>query len=622
MHRAGRRWLAALALAAGCAQAQPERWDLGDLYASPEAWENAAAVLRERAAALPRLQAHVARDAAGLREALLAASDLRRELGRLWTYANLQGDEDLRSAAAQERRQRAQQLQTQVAEASAWLAPAVQALGRERVDAFVAADPVLRRRFDTWLADTLRRAPHTLDAEGERLLAGVGMVLQQPAVLFQQMSDAELPLPVLRLADGRRVRLTTPAFELHRASPVRSDRQRVFDAFFGAYLRAEGSFGANLATEVMGNVFTARARRHDSALQAALFDDAMPVAVYDTLLREAHAGLPVLHRYLRLRKRLLGIRGAMGYHDNYAPLAPVPRGLRWDLPRAKAVTLQALAPLGEDYTGLLRQGFAARWADIHPRPGKASGAYMSNGAYDVHPYLLLNHNDDFDSLSTLAHEWGHAVHTLLANAAQPYDKADYATFIAESASIGNEMLLADHLIGSARTREERRFYLVQALEMIRTTFFRQVMFAEFQRRIHDEVEQGRALSGARLTELYCGIARRYYGQDEGVMRIAASHCVEWAYVSHFFSGFYVWQYATSTAGAAQFADAIAREGAPARERFLNLLRAGGSAPPYALYVKAGVDLARPEPYQALMRRMAGLIDQLERLAGPRGSIGP
>lgn len=614
----GRRLFAALVLAgaavAAAAQAKPERWDLRDLYPTPQAWEHAAEALRERADALASDRPATLDDGAALRDALVAASDLQRALGRLWTYASLAGDEDLRAAHAQERRQLAQQLQTRVAEATAWIAPAVLALGSERVQAFVAADPVLRTRFDTWLADTLRRGPHTLDADAERLLAGAGAVLQQPSVLFQQMSDADLPVPLVRLSDGRRIRLTTPAFEVHRASPVRSDRRRIFEAFFGAYQRAEGSFGANLATEVMGNVFVARARRHAGALQAALFDDAMPAAVYDTLVAQAQAGLPVLHRYLKLRRRLLGIRGPLGYHDHYAPLAPVPRTLRWDLPRAKAVLREALAPLGDEYGALLQRSLASRWTDSHPRPGKVSGAYVATGAYDVHPYVLLNHGDDFESLTTLAHEWGHVVHTLLANAAQPYDKATYSTFIAESASIGNEMLLADHLIARAATRAEKRFHLVQALETIRTTFFRQAMFAEFQRTIHAEVEQGRALSGARLSELYCGIVRRYHGQAEGVMQIAPVVCAEWAYVSHFFSGFYVWQYATSTAGAAQFADAIVQEGAPARDRFLSLLKAGGSAPAYALYVKAGVDLARPEPYQALMRRMARQLDELERLA--------
>ena len=305
----------------------------------------------------------------------------------------------------------------------------------------------------------------------------------------------------------------------------------------------------------------------------------------------------------------------LAYYDNYPPLVPPPKAARFDLARSKAITLAALAPMGPEYLGLLRQGLDAPWADTHPRPGKASGAYMAGYAYDVHPYVLLNHSDDFESLSTLAHEWGHAVHTQLSKARQPFDKADYSTFIAESASIANEMLLSDYLVANASSREEKMFYLSQALESIRTTFFRQVMFAEFQLAMHEEVEQGRPLSGARLSELYCGIAKRYYGEAQGVMNVDPAYCIEWAYVSHFYRNYYVWQYATSMVGAAEFTQAIGSEGAPARERFITLLKAGGSDYAYPLYRKAGIDLATAAPYQALFARMNRLLDEIERLRG-------
>jgi len=339
----------------------------------------------------------------------------------------------------------------------------------------------------------------------------------------------------------------------------------------------------------------------------------MPAAVYRMLVEQAHAGLPVLYRYLRLRKQMLGVSGPLAYYDNYPPLVAAPASAHFDLAQSKAITLAALAPMGPDYLALLKRGFDSPWADSHPRPGKASGAYMAGYAYDVHPYLLLNHSDDYQSLSTLAHEWGHAVHTLLAAGNQPFDKAGYATFIAESASIGNEMLLSDYMVANAKLRDEKMFYLSQALESIRTTFFRQAMFAEFQLAMHEEVEQGRPLSGARLSDLYCGIAKRYYGEAEGVMTIDPAYCVEWEYIPHFYKGYYVWQYATSIVGAAEFTHAIQTQGAAARERFITLLKAGGSDYPYPLYVKAGIDLAQPAPYQALFARMNRLLEELERL---------
>jgi oligoendopeptidase F len=274
--------------------------------------------------------------------------------------------------------------------------------------------------------------------------------------------------------------------------------------------------------------------------------------------------------------------------------------------------------MGEEYLGLLKQGLAGQWMDSHPRPAKRSGAYMAGSAYDVHPYVLLNHNGNFESLSTFAHEWGHGVHSLLSKSQQPFEKADYSTFIAESASIANEMLLSDYMVANAKTREDKLFYLAQGLESIRTTFFRQAMFAEFQLAMHQEVEQGKALSGARLSEMYCGIAKRYYGEAQGVMKVDPAYCVEWAWIPHFYMGYYVWQYATSMVGAAEFSAAIgqkdAQQAAAARDRFVNLLKAGSSDYAYPLYVKAGVDLAQPGPYRALMARMNRLMDDYEKLA--------
>ena len=605
----------ALALCFGAAAASgPLRWDLTDLYPTSDAWEDAYRQADTRARLLDGLKPQVGTSAGGLRQVLLTVSDAQREAGRLWAYASLQADEDVRMARGQERRQQMQALWGLIGEKTAWLAPAIQALGEPQVRAWLATDTTLAERFEMQLLDTLRLAPHTLSAEGESLLAGAWQPLMQGGTISQLLVDGELPWPSIRMSNGQRVKLDIPAYEVHRQSRLRAERKRVFDGFFGTLKSVEGSLGATLNMQVLSNVFLAKARRHSSALDAALFESNMPVAVYRQLVEQARAGLPTLHRYLRLRRQMLGIQGALAYHDNYPPLVPVPRGARFDIDRSRAITLAALAPLGDEYLGLLRQGFTAAWVDSHPRPGKASGGYMQGSAYDVHPYLLLNHNDDYQSLSTLAHEWGHAVHTLLANASQPFEKAGYSTFIAESASIGNEMLLSDYLVRSARTRAEKMFYLAEALESIRTTFFRQVMFAEFQLATHEEVEAGRPLSGPRLSQLYCDLVRRYYGEAAGVMKIDPAYCTEWAYISHFYNGFYVWQYASSMVGAAELTEAIAREGAPARDRFIRMLKAGSSRYAHELYLQAGIDMTQPAPYRALMARMNRLMDEFEALA--------
>jgi oligoendopeptidase F len=613
--------LAALAQEGPQADAAAADWDLSDLYPSADAWKAAFADAHSAAESLGSGKGTLGKDAASMLAALGKISDLRQRTARLLVYANLQGDEDLRVPAPQERRQQAQALSTLIDANTAWVAPEIVSIGSDRVDAFLASNPALRERFDFYLHDTLRAAGHTLGAEAEGVLANSGDLQAQPNNVFQQLTQAELPFPTITLSNGQKARLDSAAYSKYRSSPVRTDRKAVFDSYWTAWKGFEGTLGANLSTQVMSDAFVAKSRRFQGSLDAALFGDNMPPQVYRTLVSETNAALPTLHRYLRLRKQVLGITEPLTYYDNYPSLFPATSVPKFDVEQSKRLTLAALAPMGEEYLGLLRRGFAGRWMNPYPHQGKASGAYMNGSAYQVHPYLLLNHTDDYLSLSTLAHEWGHAVHTQLADAAQPFDKSNYSTFIAESASIGNEMLLNDYMVEHAGSPAERLYYLGQALESMRQTFFRQVQFAEFQLQMHQELERGEALSGARLTQEYCAVLRRYYGEADGVMTIDPLYCHEWESVPHFYYGFYVYQYATSMAGAALFTDAILKEGAPARDRFLNMLKAGGSDYAYELYRRAGIDMATPAPYRALFDRMNRIMDEIEALRSqaPTGS---
>ena len=588
-------------------------WDLTDLYPNLKAWEDSYARIRVAADKLSVYRGTLGKGPAAMLKALVAISDMNREVARLYTYASLASDLDLRVSANLERNQQAQSLLTHLNESTSWVAPEILHLGAKQVRAFLAANKMLRERFDYYLNNTLRAAPHTLGAEAENILASTGSFLAQPDTLHSQLANAELPVPTVTLSDGKQARLTQPTFQKYRQSAVRADRKLVFDEYWGAWKKFEGTAGSMLTTQIMGDHFTAQARKFGTALQAAQFPDNMPDTVYRTLVAEANAALPTLHRYLRLRKRLLGITDDLRYYDNYPPMFHLESEPHFNVAESERITLEALQPLGEDYLGLLRKGFASRWMSVYPQEGKKLGAYMNGSAYDVHPYLLLNHNADYDSMSTFAHEWGHAVHTQLASRAQPYEKSGYSTFIAESASIGNEMLLNDYMVEHAANRAAKLYYLGEGLESIRTTYFRQVMFAEFELAIHEELEQGRPLSGERMSEMYCGLLRKYYGEADGVMKIDPQYCVEWAVVPHFYYNFYVYQYATSMAGAAWFTDAIIKEGGPARERFLTLLRAGGSDYPYDLYKHAGVDMATAGPYRALAARMNHLLDEIEAL---------
>jgi oligoendopeptidase F len=357
-------------------------------------------------------------------------------------------------------------------------------------------------------------------------------------------------------------------------------------------------------------VIQARIRGYDSALDAALSPDGLPTDIYETLVSQTRENLPTLHRYLKLRARMLGVDD-LGYHDLYPPL--VSRDETYDLNRSKEITLAACAPLGPDYTKPMAEAFEAGWMDVYPRAGKRSGAYMSSSAYDVHPYVLLNHNDDYESASTFAHEWGHAMHSHLANEAQEYPTADYATFTAEIASTFNEALLLDYMLKQAKDDDERLFYLGSALENLRGTYFRQAMFAEFELSMHKKVEAGEGLTGKVLSEMYLALVRDYHGHDQGITEVDESIALEWAYIPHFYYNFYVWQYATSLAASAKLSEPVLNGEDGSVETYLTLLRSGGSDEPHTLLLEAGVDLSSPDPYNALARRMDAIMDDIEAI---------
>jgi oligoendopeptidase F len=591
----------------------PTMWDLSDLFATTEAWTHGFEQTRAAAEKLDAYRGTLGNGADAMFTALDAISAVNRQTDRLGVYAALKGDEDLRAAKEQERRQQAQALGTLIGEKTAWLNPEIVAVGAQKVAEFEGQRRDLKDRFGFLLHDALRAAPHTLSFESESVLAMTGDVLAQPTAVFDELAFADLPYPDFTLPSGQSVRLDEPTYEKYRQVDNRDERKAVFDTFWGAWHKYESTFGANLTAQVMGDVFTAKARHYDNALAAALFQSNMPESVYRTLVAETNAALPTLHRYLKMRKARLGVTDELAYYDNYPPMFPLAEPPTFSVKQSETLTLAALAPMGDDYLALMRKGFAGQWMNVLPHPGKATGAYMNGSAYDVHPYLLLNHHDDYQSLTTLAHEWGHAVHSLLTDAAQPYEKSNYSTFIAESASIGNEMLLNDYMVAHARNKAEKLYYLGVGIDAIRSSFFRQVQFAEFELAIHEEVQQGRPLSGAHLTEMYCGLLKRYYGEQQGIMKIDPAYCIEWAFVPHFYRDFYVWQYATSMAGSAELTDAIIRQGVPARAKFLDMLRAGGSDYPYELYKKVGIDMATPAPYRALVARMNRLMDQVEAL---------
>ena len=584
-------------------------WDLNDLYASAAAWGSEQAAVAKDIAALAQFKGTLGRDAASLRKALEAISSINKRLARLAVYASLKADEDVRVSQNQARNTAADNLNARFNEATSWLRPELLAMGPAKIEQFIAAEPGLKPHA-FGLRDVLRNAPHSLSEESEQVMAQAANPLAQPQTVYTIFANGELPFPSVTLSDGKTVKLSDSVYELQRQSRNRDDRKKVFDAFWGAYKNYEGTFGANLQAQIMGQAFNAKARHFKSDLDAELFGDNMPEPVVRTLISEVNRELPTFQRYLKLRARMLGIKD-QAYYDVYAPLTSVSN--TYNVEDSKRITLAALAPLGEEYLGILRQGFAARWMNVFPHEGKRSGGYMNGGAYDVHPYLLLNHNGDYSSLSTFAHEWGHAVHTMLTKKNQPFELSNYATFVAETASISNEVLLQNYVVANAKTKEEKLAFDSEILDGIRGTYFRQALFTEFLLSAHGLAEKGEPLTGEKLTSIYCDLLKRYYGDGKGVMKIDNKYCIEWAFIPHFYRGFYVFNYSTSLAGATYLADDLTRNGAAAQKRFIALLSAGGSDYPYALFKTAGIDMATPLVHRALEARMNKIMDEMEKL---------
>jgi oligoendopeptidase F len=603
-------------LAQESSRTEPEQiaWDLSEIYPSYDAWSTAKVALETRVQALGAYRGRLGESAETLREAFDAIYGTEKELARLYVFAFLKADEDRRESEAQERRGLAAALLSEFGEVIAYVSPELLQVGSEAIERFLAEDPGLSPHAFN-IRNTLRQERHTLTDEAEQVIAAVGPVVQGPERIYAMLTSSDMPFPTAVLSTGEEVRLDQAAYSLHRASRNRGDRKLVFDRFWSAWKAYETTLGQALDTQVKVHVFQAKARRYESALEAALSGPNIPTSVYRTLIDATHRHLPSLHRYFRLRQRMLGLDD-LHYYDIYPPLVASTRA--FDVDESKALTLASVAPLGTHYLDLLREGFAGDWMHVYPQDGKAPGAYMYGDVYDVHPYLLLNHNGQFADVSTFTHEWGHAIHTMLAQERNPYETAGYATFTAEIASTTNEVLLQEHMLSQDITDEERLFYLGTALEAARGTFFRQVMFAEFELKIHQMVEAGEALSGEKMSEVYEALLRQYHGADEGVMTIDPAYGIEWAFIPHFYRNFYVFQYATSIAGGTMFAERFLGGDEQARDDYLAILSAGGSRYAYDLLQEYGIDLATDAPYDALIARMDRVMDQIEAILDRQG----
>ncbi|HET9493573.1 MAG TPA: oligoendopeptidase F, partial [Chloroflexia bacterium] len=518
------------------ADVAPEhKWNLEAVFPNDDQWESEFGELAPLLEKMKGFQGRLGESAGVLLDALKLRDDINYRLERLYAYARMRRDEDNTRAHYQALEDRARALWARVEEASSFFNPEVLEVGRERVDEFLAQNDDLKL-YAHLLDDLFREAEHMLPAREEALLAAVGEVTAGPSQIFDMLNDADLKFGTVTDDEGEEVELSQGRYLRFVLSQNRDVRRNAFLKFHEAYHSNRNTIAATYSTQVKADIFFARARKYNSALEAALHRDNIPVNVYDNLINAVHERLPLLHRYMDMRRRALGL-DELHMWDLHVPLVPeADTTIEYD--RATDMVANAVAPLGHRYQDAVKEGFSSRWTDVYETQNKSSGAY-SWGVYDVHPFMLLNHQDTLRDVFTLAHEVGHSIHTYNTFATQPYVYANYTLFVAEVASTLNEELLSDYLLNSSDDRAVKLAVVNHSLEQFRTTLYRQTMFAEFEKIAHEKAESGEALTADKLSEIHFDLNKKYHGAGVNVDDEIA---IEWARIPHFYRSFYVYKY--------------------------------------------------------------------------------
>jgi len=529
---------------------------------------------------------------------------------RVSRYAGLLADQDTRESTHQAMKQEMVQVMATFGAARAYMEPEILRMDRATIERFISEEPRLKV-YQHILDNILRQREHILSDTEEKLLAGASVMASASYTVFDIFSDAEFPYPTVELSDGKSIKLDKPAYELHRASANRADREKVMSAFFYSLGKYRATYGALMNGNLQASVFYARSHKYNTVLESALDSPNVPISVYMRLIEGVNKNLPTFHRYLKLRKRMMGIP-ELHYYDLYAPLVGSV-DLKYSVEEAEQHILDALIPLGREYAKGATRAFNERWIDMFPNEGKSSGAYSDGSVYDVHPYILMNYNGKYNAMSTLAHELGHTMHSYFSNKTQPYPLASYPIFLAEVASTFNEALLIQHMLKKIPDEPTRLSLLGSFLEGIKGTVFRQTQFAEYELRVHEIVETGQPVTGDSLAKLYDEIVKKYYGHNQGVCVVDDYVANEWSFIPHFYHDYYVFQYATSFTASSALSEKVLSGDADATQRYLTFISSGRSKYPIDLLKAAGVDMTTDEPLELTMQKMNRVMDEMERI---------
>lgn len=583
-----------------------DTWNLESIYANNELWEEDYAALEKDAAEFAKLKGAIEADVSKIPAVLDVYYGLHRRLSKLSVYARMRFDQDTTDSTYQTMSAKIGSLGVKIGAASAFVEPEILSYSKEQLE---AAEKENERTayYGRKIEEMLRGQEHTLDAEKEELLAAAGDMAEAPDDIFSVLMNADMKYPDIVLEDGTHLPLTNSTYISYMESPDRAVREGAFKTLYGQIASLKNTFAAIYRGNLKQAKFYAQSRKYSSARAMYLADSNVPESVYDNLLSAVHEALPMMYRYVTVRKKVLGV-DKLHMYDVYTPIVAA-QNQTYEFEQAKQMVLEALKPMGEDYLSHAREGLENRWIDIYPNKGKKGGAY-SWGCYDSQPFILLNYTKNLDSVFTLIHEMGHSIHSYYSRTAQDYAYSDYKIFVAEVASTCNECLLMHDLLEKTTDKEQRKYLLNHYLDSFKGTLFRQTMFAEFEKNAHEYCAQGKPLTAEALSQMYLELNQKYFGPD---MEKDEEIAYEWMRIPHFYTPFYVYQYATGYSAAVALSAKILKEGKPAVDAYMSFLKGGESKDPIDLLKMAGVDMTTEKPVADALALFGELVTELETL---------
>lgn len=585
---------------------QELKWRLEDIYADEQAWEKDYQWVKQVLPKAEDIKGTLDQSAEQLQKGLDYYAALSEKIEKLYVYAHMKKDEDNANTQAQVLSDRAQAILVEGTSATSFLIPELLTIPEESINNWLSTQEGLKV-YDHFLHEVNRRRDHVLSAEQEHILAMAGELATAPRTIYTMLNNADLRFPNVHDENGEEIELTKGRFIQLMESRNRDVRKEAFKTLYETYGKQRNTIASTLNSSIKKDIFFSKARKYESSREASLDENNIPVSVYDSLIDAIGKNMDAMYKYVSLRKHALGV-DELHMYDLYVPIV---KDIDMKIPynRAKEMVAEGLNPLGEEYLSILQEGYNNGWIDVMENEGKTSGAY-SWGSYSAHPYVLLNYQDNVDNVFTLAHEMGHAIHSYLSNKNQPYIKAEYKIFVAEVASTLNEILLTEHLLSTLEDPKQKAYIMNHYLEQFRGTVYRQTMFAEFEKTIHGMAESGQPLTFEGMSEIYRGLNEKYYGPD---MYVDDEISMEWMRIPHFYTSFYVYQYATGFCAAAALAKQILEEGKPAVDRYIQFLSGGGSDYPINLLKKAGVDMTTVDPINTSLNTFSDMVDRLEQL---------